>query len=102
MKVATLHEFCRHLFEGRPTDDVDDPEALAIEFVLRFGVSKRPQLEELKRLMLLGGFGQSTGPSPRRQAQRGSLRLPWTLLQNLLSQRHVARRDRTYGPPRSV
>ena len=99
MKVATLHEFCRACSKVESSGDVDDPEALATEFVLRFGVSKRPKLEELKRLMLLGGFRQRAGPPPRRDAQRGSLRLPWTLLRNLLSQRHVARRDRTYGPP---
>ncbi len=61
MKVATLHEFCRRLLHWRPSVDMGDPEALATEFVLRFGVSKRPKLDELKRLMLLGGFGNVQG-----------------------------------------
>ena len=61
MKVGTLHEFCRHLLDTPSSDEVDDPESLATEFVLRFGVTKRPRLDELKRLMLRAGFGNVQG-----------------------------------------
>lgn len=58
MTVYSLHDFCRELLSDRPFDETLEPEALAAKFVDRFRVSRRPSLEELKRLMHGACFGR--------------------------------------------
>ncbi len=53
-----LHDFCRELLADRSFDGTLEPEGLAAKFVDRFRVSRRPSLEELKRLMHQAGFGR--------------------------------------------
>ena len=58
--IATVGGFCRDLLDehlsGRDHDH--NPEALAARFVERFGVSARPTLGELRRLLRDAGFGE--------------------------------------------
>lgn len=58
MTVCSLHDFCRELLADRSFDETLEPEGPAAKFVDRFRVSRRPSLEELKRLMHRAGFGR--------------------------------------------
>lgn len=58
MTVYSLHDFCRELLADRSFDETLEPEELAAMFVDRFRVSRRPSLEEMKRLMHQASFGR--------------------------------------------
>ena len=55
---ATVKRFCGDLLDEHRRGRRHHPEAIAARFVECFGVSLRPTLEELKRLLREGGFGE--------------------------------------------
>ena len=61
----TLGGFCRDLLDEHHCCPGQEPslEAVAARFVERFGVSRRPTLEELKALLRDAGFGEVEGMS---------------------------------------
>ena len=59
----TLGGFCRDLLDEHRQGEEHSLEAIAARFVERFGVSARPTLEELKRLLRDAGFGEVEGMS---------------------------------------
>ena len=61
----TLGGFCRDLLDEHHCDPGHEHslEAVAARFVERFGVSRRPTLEELKALLRDAGFGEVEGMS---------------------------------------